>query len=150
MNAEPHKRAILVVDDDEAEVELISMAIEELKLPYRIDVARNGMAALDYLNRCGKFAGRAPGAPVLVILDNKMPVMSGLDALGEIRRGGAFTSIPVVMFTASANDEDTTRAYAAGANSYVVKPMGARNFKDTVQAIVNYWTKTNAADNSAG
>jgi CheY-like chemotaxis protein len=148
MTTLPHENAILVVDDDEGEVELISMAIDELKLPYRIDVARQGFAVLDHLYRRGKYAERPAGMPVLVILDNKMPMMSGVEAMREIAREGAFQAIPIVMFSASASEADMTEAYAAGVNSYVVKPMGAKQFKEAVHAIVNYWTKVNAAGNS--
>ncbi len=145
MSSTQLEAVILVVDDDEGEVELISMAIEDLKLPYRIDVARQGLAALDYLYRRGKFSNRLPGLPALVLMDNKMPMMSGVEALRHVRQDLAFQALPIVMFTASADAKDMDEAYRAGANSYVVKPMGAKSFKDVVHAIVNYWTRINAA-----
>lgn len=140
--------AILVVDDDEGEVELISMAIDDLKLPYRIDVARQGFAVLDHLHRRGKYADRPAGLPALVILDNKMPMMSGVEAMREIAKVKAFQAVPIVMFSASASDTDMAEAYEAGVNSYVIKPMGAKQFKEAVHAIVTYWTRINSAGSS--
>lgn len=140
--------AILVVDDDEGEVELISMAIDDLKLPYRIDVARQGFAVLDHLHRRGKYADRPAGLPALVILDNKMPMMSGVEAMREIAKVKAFQTVPIIMFSASASENDMAEAYEAGVNSYVIKPMGAKQFKEAVHAIVHYWTRINSAGNS--
>jgi CheY-like chemotaxis protein len=144
MSTPLHNGALLVADDDETEIELISIAISALALPLRIDVVHNGQAALDYLRSEGKFAGRPPGAPRLVILDNKMPIMNGLDALREIRADRAMSALPVVMFSASADGRDITEAYAAGVNSYVVKPM--RNFSEVVQSMVKYWVSINTTE----
>lgn len=149
MSQNANRNVILVVDDDDAEIELIMIAIEALGRPFRIDLAHNGQAALEYLHRQGTYADRPPGSPGLVILDNKMPVMNGIDALREIRRARELDAVPVVMFSASANRNDIADAYAGGVNSYVVKPMGPKHFKDAVHAIVNYWMAVNAAPEGA-
>jgi CheY-like chemotaxis protein len=148
MNSILPSATILVVDDDEAEIELVSMAIDCMggAPKFRIDSAQNGLAALDYLHRRGNYAERPAGLPVLVILDNKMPVMGGVEALAEIRKHAAYAALPIVMFTASANEKDIASAYASGVNSYVVKPMSPKGFKDTVQSIVDYWTRINTTN----
>jgi CheY-like chemotaxis protein len=132
---------ILVTDDDDTEIELISYAIGEMNPRYRIDTASNGEDALDYLYRRGPHAGREEGLPLLVILDNKMPIMNGIETLREIRKDPEFDGMPVVMFTASSHWSDIADAFAAGANSYVIKPMD--EFDIVVQAIVHYWTRVN-------
>jgi CheY-like chemotaxis protein len=138
-------KSILVVDDSEAEVELISLAIEEMKLPIRVGAASNGKDALDYLRCTGRHAGRPPGRPSFVLLDNKMPIMGGAEALAEIRKDPDLKGLAVVMFTGSAQAEDVTCAYDSLANSYVVKPMGAKAFSDCVREVVLYWTARNVS-----
>ncbi|MBL0123437.1 MAG: response regulator [Betaproteobacteria bacterium] len=103
---------------------------------------------LDHLHRRGKYADRPAGLPALVILDNKMPMMSGVEAMREIAKVKAFQAVPIVMFSASASDTDMAEAYEAGVNSYVIKPMGAKQFKEAVHAIVTYWTRINSAGSS--
>ena len=149
MNAEVHKQAILIVDDYEAEVELMSIAIEAMNLPYRIDAARHGVDALDYLYRRGKHAGRPAGRPVLMMLDNKMPLMNGVEAAKIIRGDAAFQALPIVMFTSSALAEDIAAAYAAGVNSYVVKPVASNQYAEVTRSIVDYWTAVNSGLDSS-
>ena len=139
MSTEPLKRTILIVDDYEAEVELMSIAIEKMQLPLRIDAASHGLDALDYLYRRGKHAGRPTGPPVLMILDNKMPLMNGVEAARILRGDSAFQAMPIVMFTSSALADDIAAAYAAGVNSYVVKPVASSQYAEVARSIVHYW-----------
>jgi len=132
---------VLLVDDDEANVELTLMAFEGLSCS--VACAGDGAEALDYLYKRGKFAGREGGLPAMVMMDNKMPVLNGVEALREIRREPAFARLPVVMFTGSAQPSDIGEAYAAGANSYIEKPAGRKAFADAIAAMLHYWTALN-------
>ena len=144
MNTEPLRQVILIVDDYEAEVELMSIAIEAMQQPYCIDAARHGLDALDYLYRRGKHAGRPAGLPVLMMLDNKMPLMNGVEAAKIIRGDAAFLAMPIILFTSSALAEDISAAYAAGVNSYVVKPVTSSQYAEVVRSVVHYWTTVNS------
>jgi len=132
---------VLLVDDDEANVELTLMAFEGLSC--EVVCASDGTEALDYLYKRGKFSGREGGLPALVMMDNKMPVMNGVEALREIRRDPAFVRLPVIMFTGSAQSVDIGEAYAAGANSYIEKPAGRKPFAAAIAAMLQYWTTLN-------
>src|SRR5215472_348419 len=96
----PLKR-ILLVEDNERDVELTLAALEEHNLANEVVTARDGVEALDYLHRRGKFAGHANGLPVVVLLDLKMPKMDGLEVLRKMRGHDTLKHVPVVMITSS-------------------------------------------------
>lgn len=141
--ADSREKLVLIVDDSDPELELLSACINATGLPIRIDTAHNSAALLNYLYRRGLYRERAPGEPCLVMLDTKMPIKSGIEALAEIRQDPAFSSLPIVMLTGSADPKDIAAAYANGANSYIVKPMGFEQYEATIQMVVRYWTQLN-------
>jgi DNA-binding response OmpR family regulator len=98
-----------------------------------------GNEALDYLNCCGKFADRTDGHPAVVLLDLKLPKVSGLEVLRQMKTDETLRCIPVVILTSSREDQDILEGYKLGANSYVVKPMDFHEFINAIKLIGIYW-----------
>ena len=132
---------ILLVEDSPDDVELITSALTHLK--NRIDVASDGAQALDYLHRRGQHADRRGGDPGLVLLDLKLPKVSGLEVLAEMRNDKILKHIPVVILTSSREDEDLRLGYQHGANAYVVKPVKFTDFIAAVKEIGLFWAVLN-------
>ena len=126
--------AILLVEDDESDAELVRRALKGCNL----SVASNGRQALDYLHRLGEF--REVGKPDLILLDINMPGMDGKQLLRNIKQDEDLRSIPTVMLTTSAARTDVLDCYAGGVNCYVVKPFDAHKFTDVVRQVVAFWS----------
>jgi len=136
-------KRVLLAEDSARDVELTLEALAEHHLANEVVVARDGAEAWDYLSRRGKFAGRPPGNPAVVLLDLKMPKMDGLEVLRCMRADESLRSVPVVMLTSSAEERDVVRSYELGVNAYVVKPVA---FEDFIQAVRNlglFWAVVN-------
>ena len=99
------------------------LALEEHQLANRVAVVRDGAEALDYLYRRGKYELRAGVNPMVVLLDNKMPKLSGLEVLKTIKADEHLQTIPVVMLTSSRETPDLNDFYKHGVNAYVLKPV---------------------------
>lgn len=136
-------KRILLVDDNHHDVELALAAFEEGGLRGAVEVAHSGVEALDYLEARGRFAGRPPGHPTVVLLDLKMPHMDGLAVLGAIKAKPEFAKIPVVMLSTSREDGDIENCYRRGASAYVVKPVDFSQFIDAVKTIGVFWALLN-------
>ena len=128
-NRRPCERTILVVDDSEADVELVRFAIEEAGVRARVEWASDGASALVRLN--AGLAGRAP-MPSLVLLDLNMPRMPGLETLKRIREEPRLRRLPVVVHSTSQEMDDRNASLALGADDYWVKPP---RFSDLVQTV---------------
>ncbi len=135
---------ILLVEDNPQDAELTMRALKKDRLANRITLVEDGAAALDYMFCTGAYAGRNIGeAPRVVLLDLKLPKVSGLDVLREIRRHEKTRLIPVVVVTSSSEDPDVKAAYELGANSYVVKPVDFDAFSEAVSKLGLYWLLVN-------
>jgi CheY-like chemotaxis protein len=134
---------ILLVEDDPRDVELMLTALEEHHLANRVAVVNNGAEALDYLYRRGKFKMRAAGNPVVVLLDNKMPKVSGLEVLKAIKADEHLKTIPVVALTSSREMPDLAEFYKHGVNAYVVKPVDFTEFMKVVKQLGVFWAAVN-------
>lgn len=134
---------ILMVEDDERDIELMMTALADTNLANEIVVARDGAEALDYLMRRGDHAGRAPGQPVVVFLDLKLPKVDGLQVLREIKQHPDLATIPVVIVTSSREDRDIVQGYKLGVNAYVVKPVGFKQFMAAIQELGLFWVVIN-------
>jgi two-component system response regulator len=134
---------ILLVEDSEADIEMTLHSLREYNLCNTIRVARDGREALDML-----FAGRdgAEGIrPRVVLLDLKLPKVSGHEVLRRIKSDEKTKGIPVVIMTSSGQQADIERCYELGANSYVVKPIGFEDFSRVVKELKLYWLVVNEA-----
>ena len=138
----PLKR-ILLAEDDPNDVELTLRALESQNLANEVVVARDGVEALDYLLRRDVHAGRDPGHPVVVLLDLKMPRLSGIDVLRQMKASPELRSIPVVVLTSSRESRDLTECYALGVNAYVVKPVQFPEFIHAVREVGVFWALIN-------
>jgi len=138
---------ILLVEDDPEDVKMTLAALEEIEeshLANAVAVARDGAEALDYLYRRGKYQTRAGGNPILVLLDNKMPKVSGLEVLKTIKADDHLKMIPVVALTSSRLESDLIEFYQHGVNAYVVKVMGFSEFVRAIKQLGLFWMTVNA------
>jgi CheY-like chemotaxis protein len=124
---------VLLVEDDPRDVELTLAALEEHHLANKVAIVRDGAEALDYLYCRGKFKMRAGGNPIVVLLDNKMPKVSGLEVLKTIKADEHLRTIPVVALTSSRETPDLAEFYRHGVNAYVVKPVDFSEFMNAVK-----------------
>jgi CheY-like chemotaxis protein len=134
---------ILLIEDDPRDVELTLTALEEHHLANRVAVACDGAEALDYLYRRGKFKMRAGGDPILVLLDLKMPKVSGLEVLKAIKADEYLKLIPVVVLSSSRETPDLVECYKHGVNAYVVKPVDFGDFMQAVKQLGIFWAAIN-------
>lgn len=135
---------ILLVEDNPDDLELTLHALRAAQLANRIEVARDGEEALDYIYRRGLFAGRPDGSrPHLILLDLKLPKVGGLEVLREIKRNAETRTIPVVMLTSSKEEKDIIMSYHHGVNSYIQKPVDFQQFQETVKQLGFYWLVVN-------
>lgn len=136
-------RRILLAEDSANDVELTLAALAEHRLANQVDVVRDGAQALDYLFERGAYEGRAGGHPGVVLLDLKMPKVSGLEVLRQIKADPALRTVPVVMLTSSREEADLTASYELGVNAYVVKPVEFSAFMDAVRQVGGFWGLVN-------
>jgi CheY-like chemotaxis protein len=136
-------KKILLVEDNPQDMELIMAGLEENHLANQVAVVRDGAEALDYLYCRGKFQTRPPGNPILVLLDNKMPKVSGLEVLKIIKMDESLKAIPVVALTSSRETPDLIEFYKHGVNAYVVKPVDFHEFMRAVKQLGIFWAAVN-------
>jgi CheY-like chemotaxis protein len=136
-------KKILLAEDNPFDLELALAGLAEHRLTNDVVVARDGAEALDYLKYRGRFADRAPGSPMVILLDLKMPKVDGLDVLREIRGDPDLRFIPIVILTSSREEQDVVESYNLGVNAYVVKPVAFDKFVEVVKQIGLFWVLTN-------
>src|SRR5579863_4313776 len=138
-------KKILLVEDSRKDVDLTLAALEEHHLANEVVVAADGVEALDYLHRRGKFIDRPDGHPVVVLLDLKMPRIDGLEVLRHVKAQPELKRIPIVVLTSSREEQDIVKSYDFGVNAYVVKPVAFESFIDVVKQLGLFWVITNQA-----
>ena len=134
---------ILMVEDSQNDIELILDALSDYNFVNNIVVVRDGEEAMDYLYRRGNFKERQAGNPIFILLDIKMPRMTGLELLRIIKNDENMKSIPVIMLTSSKEDTDLRECYRLGVNAYVVKPVHFSDFAEAVKKIGKFWAVVN-------
>ncbi len=134
---------ILLAEDDPFDVEMTLAALHDHHLGYKVHVVGDGEEALDYLYCRGKYAGRSGGNPIVVLLDNKMPKVTGLEVLRILKADEQMKIIPVVVLTSSCETPDLIEFYKHGVNAYVVKPVSFPEFSKAVQQLGVFWTGIN-------
>jgi len=128
---------ILLVEDNPGDVRLTREALKEGKVYSNLHWAQDGVEALEFLRRQGKFAG-AP-RPDIILLDLNLPRKDGREVLFEIKNDDDLKRIPVVILTTSKAEEDVLRSYELHANCYVTKPVDLEKFIVVVQSIDRFW-----------
>jgi len=135
---------LLLIEDQPSDAELALRALRKLDLAPRTHRVEDGATALDFLFGRNDYASRrVADAPALVLLDLKLPKVSGHEVLRALKADDRTKSIPVIVLSSSKEDRDVQRCYELGVNSYVVKPVDFGRFTETVQRIGTYWLKTN-------
>jgi two-component system response regulator len=135
---------ILLVEDNPDDEELALIAMEEAGITQRIFVVRDGKEAIDYIFCEGTYSQRhIQDQPRLIMLDIKLPLISGIDVLRRIKGDPRTRRIPVTMLTSSKEGPDITTCYDLGANSYIVKPVDHDQFMVVVQELELYWLARN-------
>lgn len=135
----PNIRPILLVEDNPVDLDLTLRAFKRRHLANPVVVARDGQEALDWISRWE--AGEA--LPLVVLLDVKLPRVSGLEVLRQYREHAVSQNVPVVMLTSSSEDRDVKAAYQYHVNSYIVKPVNFDNLMDVAAQIELYWCLIN-------
>jgi len=134
---------ILLVEDNPDDIELTLHAFKKSKITNRIEVLENGADALDFLFRTGAYSEREDDLPKVMLLDLKLPKVSGLEVLKKIKGDARLRKIPIVVLTSSREDADVEKCYALGVNSYIVKPVDFVQFGDAVRQLGLYWLLLN-------
>lgn len=135
---------ILLVEDNPMDVELIMDAFKEARMDNKIQVARNGKEALEYLFGEGGYADRKQyPLPDIVLLDLKMPGIDGHQVLKKVKNVEKLKRLPVIILTSSRDEGDRALSYDNGANSYLVKPVSFADFLHVVKKVLEYWLTLN-------
>lgn len=128
---------ILLVEDNPGDVRLAQEALKESKIRNKLFVVNDGVEAMEYLRRQGKYADAV--RPDLILLDLNLPRKSGREVLTEIKTDGSLKRIPVVVLTVSRAEEDIIKAYDRYANCYITKPLDFNQFMAVTKAIEGFW-----------
>ena len=135
---------ILLVEDNASDEKLTLLAFKSCGVANEIIVQRDGAATLDYLFATGPYAGRdALDLPAIVLLDLKLPRVDGLEVLRRLRADERTKLLPIVILTASKEDEDLLESYARGANACVRKPVDFSEFVETAKTLGLFWLLLN-------
>jgi len=142
MNSTPLE--LLLVEDNPHDAELTLRSLRKYRLANNIIHLADGVEALDFLFGRGSYEGRnTTNRPKVILLDLKMPKISGIEVLQELRNNELTKLIPVVVLSSSTENPDVQRCFELGANSYIVKPVEFENFSKAVADIGFYWLLLN-------
>jgi two-component system response regulator len=134
---------ILLVEDSDADAEMIVRSLRKGNLVNQVFRVRDGVEALEFIFREGEYKERRGGNPKLILLDVKMPRLGGIDVLRKLKSEESTKVIPIVMLTSSAEDRDIQESYHLGVNSYLVKPVNFSEFTNVVAQVGLYWAVMN-------
>lgn len=144
----PHHVEILLVEDNPEDLTLTQRALRKAKITNRIQVARDGEEALDFIFCEGLFSSRRiEDTPKVILLDLKLPKVDGLEVLQRIKGDPRTRTIPVVVLTSSKEQNDVVESYNLGVNSYIVKPVNFEGFVAAVENLGMYWLLLNQPPN---
>lgn len=137
------QQTILLVEDSPEDFETTVRALRKTGLANPIQRCEDGDGALDYLRRLGNYAeaGAAP-RPGIILLDLNLPGTDGREVLDLIKADPDLRQIPVIVLTTSSDERDVERSYAAGANSYIKKPVDLEGFMAAIQRLKDFWFET--------
>jgi CheY-like chemotaxis protein len=137
-------KIILLVEDNPSDIGLTQRAMAKSHIANEMVVAEDGQEALDYLFGGGQYTGRDVNElPALILLDLKLPRVTGLEVLRQIRAGERTSRLPVVILTTSKEEQDISQSYDLHANSYIRKPVDFTKFVEAIQHMGLYWLVLN-------
>ena len=128
---------ILLVEDNPGDVRLTVEGLKESKMRNNLHVARDGVEAMEFLRRTGRYGGAV--RPDLILLDLNLPRMDGREVLAEVKSDAKLKTIPVVVLTTSRAEQDVLRSYELQANCYITKPVDLEQFIAVVRSIEDFW-----------
>jgi two-component system response regulator len=135
---------ILLVEDNSSDAEMTINALKKSNLANKLLHVKDGAAALDFIFGEGDYSARkVEDKPKVILLDLKMPKVSGIEVLQKIKSDERTKTIPVVVLTSSKEDPDIKKCYALGVNSYVVKPVAFDEFQKAISELGLYWMIVN-------
>ena len=134
---DPRPIQILMVEDNDGDVFLTMEALKSAKIANEVHVVHDGVEALEFLRRQGKYA--AAPRPELILLDLNLPRKDGRQVLAEIKPDPELGKIPVVVLTSSAAEQDVVKSYQLHANCYIVKPVDFNGLMEIVASIEQFW-----------
>ncbi|MBI5642685.1 MAG: response regulator [Deltaproteobacteria bacterium] len=137
------RKTILLVEDNAGAVQLSLIAFKESAVPCNVVVMLDGVEALDYIFAGGKYRDKQRAMPEVILLDLKLPGMSGHEVLKKIREAHSTRLIPIIIFSVSNEETDRKICYELGANSYIKKPVDFEKYIEIVRMLGNYWLKLN-------
>jgi len=147
---EPNTIEILLVEDNQDDLDMTLRALDKANLANRIQVARDGVEALEFIFCEGAHANRKiEDGPKVVLLDLKLPKVDGMEVLKRVKSDPRTANIPVVMLTSSKEQKDIIESYNLGVNSYIVKPVNFEGFAAAVQGLGMYWLLLNQPPKTA-
>ena len=129
--------SILLVEDNEGDIVLTLEALQQSKLNNIIKVVRDGIQAIQFLSREGKY--KTESLPDLILLDINLPKVDGKQVLSFIKNHEIYRSIPVIMLTTSTSEKDVMDSYKGHANCYIAKPVDLNLFMEVVRSIESFW-----------
>jgi two-component system, response regulator len=139
-NLVTEEKYILLVEDNPNDVELTQIAFKRCQVPSKLEVVYDGQEALDFLFGQGKYAGRdTSNTPAVIILDLKLPFVSGLEVLRQVRMNTETCRIPVVVLSSSTNQNEINACFDIGINRYCRKPDKFEQFANIIDEIRNTW-----------
>ena len=140
---------ILLVEDDEMDIVVTLRAFAKGRIRNNLFVVRDRQAALDFVAGQGQYQNKEKyPRPDMILLDIRMPMLSGFEVLKSLKADPRFDFIPVVMLTSSKNEEDVVKSYGAGAASYIPKPVSYEEFLKVVEGFNFYWQIINELPDS--
>src|ERR687888_1639747 len=140
-----HTVEILLVEDNPNDLELALHSLKQHNLANRVQVARDGAEALDFIFGTGPHAGRRlQDGPIVILLDLKLPLVDGLEVLRRVKSDPQTRTLPVVVLTSSREERDIVESYQLGVNSYIVKPVDFEQFTDAARTLGLYWLLLNS------
>lgn len=132
--------ALLVVDDDQDDQELLAEALRDVGFQHSLVFVSDGTELLDYLHRRDRFVDSdAYPDPSLILLDLQMPRMGGMEALASLHDHENLWRIPIVVMTTSWSEDDIARAYDLGVNAFLMKPVLYEELVEQVRSLVTFW-----------
>ena len=138
-NKKKNNFKILLVEDNPADVSLTKKAIQKSELVSKLDIVKDGVEAIKFLQKFKK--NSHVDRPDLILLDLNLPKKSGLELLKEIKEDEDLRRIPVVVLTISSNEEDLLKAYNLHANCFINKPLNIKEFYIIIEFICTFWFK---------
>lgn len=139
-NYKKNHAAILLIEDNIADIRIIQEILQDYKIMINLFVVRDGVEAIDFLKKRGKYVNVQ--TPHLILLDLNLPKKNGFEVLKEIKEDRDLRRIPVSILTVSDAEDDLLKAYDLHANCYIIKPLEIKEFYRIFESIINFWFLT--------